>query len=307
MNLVVSPITGFDHVELEEELSCSKIINLYQSEYNIDVSHYFKDLDFIHVYKCIDSGFRFYFPYVLAGNSDLYKALDHYPGYYGIRLEHQLVENIFQKGQKVLEVGCGAGFFLSHLQQKGLVCTGLEFNEDAIQTAVDKGLSVFRQDLIGYAENHQDQYDIVCSFQVLEHIADVSNFLKACIQALKIGGKLIVVVPNNNPFLYKFDKYHTLNLPPHHMGLWDEASLRSLTKFFPLKIDRLFVENLQKEDYAYYLKLRMENLETQFGIWASAIKFLVMNIRPHRLRNYLHKIICQNLPGRNVTVIYTKQ
>jgi SAM-dependent methyltransferase len=307
IDLVTSPMTGSNNVSLEYELSSAKIIELYQNDYGIDVHNYFEDLEVIQIYKCLDSSYRFYFPFNLAGNSELYKQLDRQVGYYSLRLEHHLVEGYFQKGQKVLEVGCGSGFFLEYLQKKGLECTGLEFNEDAVQHSTRKGLKVIHQDLIDHAQSNLGKYDIVCSFQVLEHVIDITGFLNACIDSLKIGGKLIIAVPNNNPFLYKYDLYHTLNLPPHHMGLWDEISLKNLSNFFPINQDKIIVEPLQEKDYIYYLKFQITNLKSRFIFLPTLMEFLLLKIRPHRLRQYLQKNICKSIAGRNIVGIYTKK
>jgi 2-polyprenyl-3-methyl-5-hydroxy-6-metoxy-1,4-benzoquinol methylase len=71
----------------------------------------------------------------------------------------------------------------------------------------------------------EHNYDAVCLFQVLEHMHDISGFFKHVRAFIKPQGKLIISVPNNNPYLYVNDKLHTLNLPPHHMGLWTGSSL----------------------------------------------------------------------------------
>jgi hypothetical protein len=79
------------------------------------------------------------------------------------------------------------------------------------------------------------------------------------LKALKKGGKLIIGVPNSNPFLYKYDKYHTLNLPPHHMGLWNKFSLANLANYFPMSVDNIIVEALQQHEFEYYFKILFDN------------------------------------------------
>ena len=86
------------------------------------------------------------------------------------------------------------------------------------------------------------RYDIICSFQVLEHVTEVGEFIDACLKCLKPGGLLIYAVPNNNPFLYKHDKFNVLNLPPHHAGLWNKISLLNIEKFFDLTVINYKVE-----------------------------------------------------------------
>jgi hypothetical protein len=47
---------------------------------------------------------------------------------------------------------------------------------------------------------------------------------------------LIFAVPNNEPFFQRFSKYEVLNLPPHHMGLWNLAAFRKLGDFFEIDL-----------------------------------------------------------------------
>ena len=70
------------------------------------------------------------------------------------------------------------------------------------------------------------------------------DFIKDSLLALKPNGKLIIGVPNNNPFLFVNDKYHTLNLPPHHAGLWNKKSLKSLEQIFNIELVSLQYEPL---------------------------------------------------------------
>ena len=72
-------------------------------------------------------------------------------------------------------------------------------------------------------EDHADQrpghYDAVTSFQVLEHVTEPASFLRACVKALRPGGRLLLGVPNNDSFLGLLED-NWLNMPPHHMSLW---------------------------------------------------------------------------------------
>jgi len=61
----------------------------------------------------------------------------------------------------------GVGHFMQKAKSKGLECTGLELDPDAIHVARQNGLTVLNQDLKEYAIAHKEQYDVVCAFQVL--------------------------------------------------------------------------------------------------------------------------------------------
>jgi hypothetical protein len=94
-------------------------------------------------------------------------------------------------------------------------------------------------------------------FQVLEHISAVQSFLTAAIKCLKKNGLLVLAVPNNEPYLFGFNKYDWLNLPPHHMGWWNAASLQKLSGFFPIKTER--IRACPFRDYNNYLNAQEVN------------------------------------------------
>ena len=303
---IKSPVTNKYNVILEEELNCQLIIDTYERDYNIDVSKYFLDIESVKIYKCLDTGYRFYYPFSLSGDSNLYEELQKKPGYYGLRQEHKTAKAFIKPNDLILEIGCGSGLFLEDLQEQGIICTGLEFNEDAVQVGRCKGLNILSQDICDHAKENKGKYDIVCNFQVLEHIYSVHSFLEASFDTLKPDGNLIIVVPNNNPFLYKYDKYHTLNLPPHHMGLWDKESLLNLQKVFSIKVKRLIVEQLNEDEYEKYFKFQYQYLHTKSSLLSNLNKFFLLKLRPYRLRSLLQNIASRFVQGRNILAVYTK-
>ena len=96
-----------------------------------------------------------------------------------------------------------------------------------------------------------EEFDIVCAFQVLEHIDNVKSFIDSSLQILKKGGKLIIAVPFNNPYLFRNDILNTLNMPPHHMGLWNKKAFMNMDKFFPMCLEKLIIEKLPAEGYDF--------------------------------------------------------
>lgn len=101
---------------------------------------------------------------------------------------------------QILEVGSGTGANLALLAQFGSV-TGLEMSAEAIASARSRGLEqpgrvTLRQgrcpeDLASL----QQSFDLVCLFDVLEHIDNDREALEALRASLKPGGRILISVP----------------------------------------------------------------------------------------------------------------
>lgn len=83
------------------------------------------------------------------------------------------------------------------------------------------------RDLRDEADERPNYYDVVCHFQVLEHVPDPLKFMQACADVLRPGGLLIVAVPSRDSFLSLVEN-NWLNLPPHHLTLWSDRALESI-------------------------------------------------------------------------------
>ena len=212
--MVVSPITGNSNVTFEYDIPVQYIIDGWKKgELKIDVSKTFKDLSKIEVYKCNETGLRFYAPANVAGDSRFYERLQETDWYYmPWKWEHQLTAKFIKPNDKILEVGCGRGDFIKRIANENQVeCVGLELNESV---ATEKGpVKIYNRYIEDYGSEHPGKFDLVCSFQVLEHIPSVGSFMEGQINALKEGGLLIIGVPNNDAFI-KYNKMELLNMPP---------------------------------------------------------------------------------------------
>lgn len=296
---VRSPITGSKNIYLEKIIKTSLIIEEYKkSQMNIDVSKYFKNIEEIFVYKCLDTGYRFYYPFNTNGDHKFYENLENFPWYYmDWKWEHEMASNIIKPKDQVLEIGCGRGSFLRKMQQKGADCAGLELNENAVLCRQDKKVRVLNESIQEHTINNHEKYDVVCSFQVVEHIAKVKEFLQASVDAVKPGGTLIISVPNNyiDSIILKDN---LLNMPPHHMGLWDAVSLANLQSIFSIRLEKLEMEPIQKYHFGYYQSF-LENLFVQkYRFWGKVFRkvasFIILN-NLNDLSKYIlgHTILAQ--------------
>ena len=244
--VVKSPITSGNAILLKE-IPISYLNFLYLEGLGLTVRDYFKSLDYICLYQCVDTGYKFYYPFDIVGEEPFYKKLELNNWYYQKwKWEYEETNLLIKEGQRVMEVGCGRGYFLSQLNKRGVKTLGLELNKEAIDYAKQSGIVVLNKLIEEFSNEKPEKFDVVCAFQLLEHVWDVDSFLTHCIKLLKPNGLLIFAVPNNDAFFFSQNKILpknntryinqlqtlALNMPPHHMGLWDKKAFIKLAKHY---------------------------------------------------------------------------
>jgi 2-polyprenyl-3-methyl-5-hydroxy-6-metoxy-1,4-benzoquinol methylase len=200
----------------------------------------------IGVYQC-DTGFCFYYPFSIAGDESLYRCLEQFDwNYKQDKWEYDTALSFILSGNKVLDVGCGEGNFLVKARTRGATVSGIELNKQAAQIARSKDIHIYEELLDSHQPN--EPYDVITSFQVLEHIADPLSFIQSCVKVLRPGGTLVIGVPNNDSFL-RLDPDNWLNQPPHHMGMWNRKSLTALAQITDLDVKAFETEPLAETDW----------------------------------------------------------
>jgi 2-polyprenyl-3-methyl-5-hydroxy-6-metoxy-1,4-benzoquinol methylase len=273
------PITGSQDIMLLKSIPSQRIINKYKQELNIDVSDVFTSIPKVRLFRCNESQYVFFYPFNLSGDGAFYEKLQAYDWYYRPwKWEHENASSFVKKGMTVLEVGCAQGEFLERISKENDVkAVGLELNKRAISIGRERRLDIRNETIQSHSKNYAEQYDLVCSFQVLEHISDVKSFLDAQLTCLKQGGALIISVPDNDGFLDDSD--NVLNLPPHHMGLWNKHSLIQLQKYFNIEHIMTYYEPRQQYHLSYFRKF----LRKKFRPFKPFINRVIKN---ETLRNF---------------------
>ncbi len=234
---VLSPVLPSSETKVIEKIDSADIIHLYKEIKCVDVSRFFNGYHKIEVRECESTGYRFYYPFSAAGDSKFYESMHISGDYYRPwSYDHQLAYDTVEKDDVVLEIGCGSGMLLEKIKEKTQYISGLEFHQAAVDECKKKGLDVLNESIEEHTKKKVEYYDVVCIMQVLEHVTDVNSFLSSAIRVLKKGGKLVIGVPNNEPWFRRFDKYEIFNLPPHHMGLWNEKVFRAIQNVFNISL-----------------------------------------------------------------------
>jgi 2-polyprenyl-3-methyl-5-hydroxy-6-metoxy-1,4-benzoquinol methylase len=132
-----------------------------------------------------------------------------------------LVAKPYCAGHAVLDAGCGEGYGASMLAGRAARVVGAD-REEAIAIArtryQDPRLSFRALDLMELP-SLGEQFDLVLSFQVIEHLPDPEGFLRALAACTAPGGTLVVTTPN---------RLMTISENPYHLREWTAPELLAL-------------------------------------------------------------------------------
>lgn len=249
VNIPPCPLCESRNVELLESIDVRVLAGLYRRIFKVDTSGEFQGVRTLALLSCRDCELAFFDP-PIAGTERFYEALQRFDWYYmEEKHEFEYAKRYVRASDSVLEVGCGRGAFGTRLRAKEYV--GLEFNERAIRTATQAGLRVIKESVEEHRKNNSGKYDVVCAFQVLEHVPKVRSFIDACIACVRPGGLLIFAVPSASSFA-RYISNSILDMPPHHVTRWSDGALRNCEKLFPLECVTLWHEPLHSVHYESY-------------------------------------------------------
>jgi len=175
----------------------------------------------------------FFFP-ALEGSPDFYDALSMKSWYYQQeKPEYEIARRYIREDDRVVDVGCGSGEFATHIPLASYI--GIEPNERAVTKAILLGRDVILGSFESFFENRSDAFDVVCCFQILEHVANPGRFFKLIGNFIRDGGLLIVSVPNAESFL-ALESNQPLNYPPHHLTWWTASVLEKMADIFGYRV-----------------------------------------------------------------------
>lgn len=124
------------------------------------------------------------------------------------------------KDKQVLDIACGTGYGTRMISQVATSVIGVDISEDAIKYANASYKSNNIKYVLANATNipyAANTFDVIVSFETLEHILSYKNFLSECRRVLKQDGIFICSTPNaliSSPDGEIDNPYHAMEFTP---------------------------------------------------------------------------------------------
>lgn len=173
-----------------------------------------------YLYGCRNCKFKF------SGAIPSEKELiEHYKGYgrndylspITIKRYNELLDTFekYRKKNNLIDVGCGIGYFAEEAIKRGWNVYGTEYTEDAISICENKNIIMHKGIL--NPKNYDVKFDIITSFEVIEHINNPQEEIKNYSKILRKGGLFYCTTPNFNSLSRGIlkEKWSTICYPEH--------------------------------------------------------------------------------------------
>jgi len=129
---------------------------------------------------------------------------------------NELLEGHSLKGAKVLEIGCGLGYFSERAYKLGAKVTGVDVGKNLLKISkkrVPKGIFI-----LGSASQlpfSKESFDFVLCTEVIEHVENQRKAIEEMFRVIKKGGMLVITSPNRF-FKPLFDFLSKIGVRPYH-------------------------------------------------------------------------------------------
>lgn len=213
---------------------------------------------------------------------------------------YQTVRKITLKGKKklvskatglnkgrMLDIGSGAGAFLSTMQNAGWQVEGLEPDEDA-RAVAKSDFDVEARPIDDFFELEKGVYDAITMWHVLEHVHELDKYMVQMKELLKPGGSLLIAVPNyDSRDADKYKERWAAYDVPRHLYHFSATSMEHLLKRHGFTLERL---RWMPFDSFYVCMLSERNYEGSLirGIWNGFCSYIAAMFRTRRCSSIIY-------------------
>lgn len=178
------------------------------------------------------------------------------------------------KDKTVLDFGCGGGYgteYLSRFTNKKII--GFDKNKKTIRITNN----YFHSKNLNFSSKlPNEKFDVIVSFQVVEHIKDRKKYYKLLNKLLKPNGKILFSTPNKNLTSYGLKKpvmvFHEIEFDPKSLKKELSKNFKKIKIFG--QINNEIKKRVKKNNYNYLDIVNSYPLRTKLTWWLSQIEIV---------------------------------
>jgi SAM-dependent methyltransferase len=201
---------------------------------------------FIQCQQCL---FSYAYPFVEA-DKRFYEVAYLHPNYVPWKWEYQItydeIKRIYYSAKQVnftlLEIGAGDGAFIKKISPQftakdKILC--VEYSSYGKQEIGHYGIPCISEDIrtLKSAAYH-NFFDVICMFQVLEHMSDIDSLFRQLTLITKNRGLLFIAVPNYKQREFYDQQGIREDIPPIHIGRWNKNCFNIIAHRYGWSIER---------------------------------------------------------------------
>lgn len=203
-------------------------------------------------------------------NKGLVNTLYHIARKISLRSKTRLIlKHSTAKTGKLLDIGCGTGYFLNAISKKKWVVTGIEKSESTRKYANQKfGLNI--QDSEFLFEMPSKTKNVITMWHVLEHIEKLNPTMEHLHRILKDDGTLFIALPNKESFdADYYQEYWAAYDVPRHLWHFSPDNFCIFANKHGFEVQAIKAMNF---DPFYISMLSEKNKKTSFASIIGLIK-----------------------------------
>jgi SAM-dependent methyltransferase len=190
-------------------------------------------------------------------------------------------------GKRVLEIGCGTCYGLDYFNQSFAHYVGMDIDVNLLSALAEDYLnSVSPVSFLAADINHtplqEHSFDLIISFQVIEHIPDAVGFLRQAARLLKPGGQCLVTTPNRAIRLLPFQKPWN----PEHV---QEYSYHEFHRLLSQAFDEVRMYSVCGDDISFDLESRRVKQDPYQIYVRRPLGAMARRVLPASLQNFIRQ------------------